>query len=100
MRPEVNTEFFDPVRPRAIAHRGASGHYPENTMAAFKAARDLGVPYIELDVHMTRDGEIVVVHDEDLLRVAGKAGRIEEMNLADVCAADAGFNFSPDGKQY
>lgn len=97
MRPEVNTEFFDPVRPRAIAHRGASGHYPENTMAAFKAARDLGVPYIELDVHMTRDGEIVVIHDEDLQRIAGHEGTIREMTFAEVAAADAGYNFAVNG---
>jgi glycerophosphoryl diester phosphodiesterase len=97
MRPEVNTEFFDPVRPRAIAHRGASGHYPENTMAAFKAARDLGVPYIELDVHMTRDGEIVVIHDEDLPRIAGREGTIRELNFAEVAAADAGYNFAVNG---
>ncbi len=100
MHKHFDTEFFDLPLPRLFAHRGASGDYPENTMPAFRAAHAAAVPYIELDVHITRDGEIVVVHDEDLLRVAGKAGRIEEMNLADVCAADAGFNFSPDGKQY
>jgi glycerophosphoryl diester phosphodiesterase len=97
MRREVNTEFFDPVRPRAIAHRGASGRYPENTMAAFKAARDLGVPYIELDVHMTRDGEIVVIHDEDLRRIAGHEGTIREMTFAEVAAADAGYSFAVNG---
>jgi len=97
MRREVNTEFFDPVRPRAIAHRGASGRYPENTMAAFKAARDLGVPYIELDVHMTRDGEILVIHDEDLQRIAGHEGAIREMTFAEVAVADAGYNFAVNG---
>ena len=97
MRPEVNTEFFDPVRPRTIAHRGASGRYPENTMAAFKAARDLGAPYIELDVHMTRDGEIVVIHDEDLQRIAGHEGTIREMTFAEVAVADAGYNFAVNG---
>src|SRR5262250_3277528 len=97
MRREVNTEFFDPVRPRAIAHRGASGRYPENTIAAFKAARDLGVPYIELDVHMTHDGEIVVIHDEDLQRIAGREGAIRELNFAEVAAADAGYNFAING---
>ena len=51
MRPEIITEFFDPPRPRVIAHRGASGDYPENTLPAFAAARDAGAPYIELDVH-------------------------------------------------
>jgi glycerophosphoryl diester phosphodiesterase len=100
MHKHFDTEFFDLPLPRLFAHRGASGDYPENTMAAFRAAHAAAVPYIELDVHITRDGEIVVAHDEDLLRITGQAGGIEEMTRAEVCAADAGFNFSPDGKQF
>src|SRR5207245_3649074 len=80
--------------------RGASGNYPENTMPALRAAQAAAVPYIELDVHITRDGEVVVIHDEDLGRVAGHAGRIEEMTLAETRAADAGYSFSPDGEQF
>ncbi len=86
MHKHFDTEFFDLPLPRLFAHRGASGDYPENTMPAFRAAQTAAVPYIELDVHITRDGEIVVIHDEDLLRITGQAGRIEEMTR--------------DGKQY
>ena len=59
MTPELETDFFAPPRPRIFAHRGDSGAFPENTLPAFRAAARLGAPYIELDVHMTRDGEIV-----------------------------------------
>jgi len=100
MHKSFDTDFFDRPLPRLFAHRGASGDYPENTMPAFRAAQAAAVPYIELDVHMTRDGAIVITHDEDLLRITGQAGRIAEMTLAEVCGADAGFNFSPDGKQF
>jgi glycerophosphoryl diester phosphodiesterase len=95
MRPQVETEFFDPPRPRVFAHRGASGDYPENTLPAFAAARDLGARYIELDVHMTRDGYVVVAHDDDLKRVGAAAGLIREMTLAELSRVDAAYNFTP-----
>src|SRR5579859_1477616 len=100
MHKSFDTEFFDLPLPRLFGHRGASGDYPENTIPAFRAAQAAAVPYIELDVHMTRDGAIVVTHDEDLRRVSDRAGRIAEMTLAEVRATDAGYNFSPDGKQF
>ncbi|MGH7837862.1 MAG: glycerophosphodiester phosphodiesterase [Candidatus Binataceae bacterium] len=94
----VDSEFFKLARPRVFAHRGASGDYPENTLAAFRAAVEGGAPYIELDVQMTRDGAIVVLHDDDLSRVADRDGVVAEMKLAKVQAADAGYNFSLDGR--
>jgi glycerophosphoryl diester phosphodiesterase len=97
MRPELKTDFFDGPWPRVMAHRGASGEYPENTLAAFTAARDLSAPYIELDVQMTRDGRVIVAHDEDLRRVGGQARPIREMTLAELSAIDAGYNFAPPG---
>jgi glycerophosphoryl diester phosphodiesterase len=95
MRPKVKTELFDAPRPRVFAHRGASGGYPENTLPAFTAARDVGAPYIELDVHMTRDGHVVVVHDDNLKRVGGADGLIREMRWAEVSRVDAAHNFTP-----
>lgn len=95
MRPDLDTEFFDPHRPRAIAHRGAGGDFPENTIPSFRAAAECGASYIELDVHLTRDGEIVVIHDHDLGRIAGHDGVVAEMTAAEVFAVDAGRNFSP-----
>jgi glycerophosphoryl diester phosphodiesterase len=94
MRPQIKTEFFDPPRPRVFAHRGASGDFPENTMPAFAAARDVGAPYIELDVHMTRDGHVVVAHDDDLTRVAGVTGFIHEMTLLELSRVDGAYNFT------
>ena len=88
------TEFFDLPRPRAMAHRGASGNYPENTMAAFGAAHELGVGYIELDVHMTLDGSVVVAHDPDLARTAGRDALIRELTYEQLADADAGFGFA------
>jgi glycerophosphoryl diester phosphodiesterase len=95
MRPEIITEFFDLPRPRVIAHRGASGDHPENTLAAFTATRDAGSPYIELDVRLTRDGVVVVAHDDGFGRVGNSNGLISEMTLAELAQVDAGYNFAP-----
>ena len=57
------TTFFDGPKPRLFAHRGASGEAPENTMVAFQRAVDAGVEYIELDVHASEDGQVMVIHD-------------------------------------
>jgi glycerophosphoryl diester phosphodiesterase len=100
MPAELHTEFFKLARPRVFAHRGASGNYPENTLEAFRAAVVSGAPYIELDIHMTRDGAIVVVHDDHLSRVTGRDGVVAEMKLAQVQAVDAGYNFSPGGRTF
>ncbi|MFN7038847.1 MAG: glycerophosphodiester phosphodiesterase [Alphaproteobacteria bacterium] len=67
-----------------IAHRGASGRYPENTIKAFKAALEYNVDMIELDVHLCRSGEVIVIHDETLTRTIGIEGRIEDFNLDEV----------------
>jgi glycerophosphoryl diester phosphodiesterase len=63
----------DFARPLLFAHRGLSAEYPENTMAAFRAARDRGIPGIELDIHMSQDGKLVVFHDDTTLRIQGVA---------------------------
>jgi len=63
-------------KPLVIAHRGASAEKPENTLAAFARALELGVDAIELDVHVTRDGVPVVFHDDSLRRLTGQSGRV------------------------
>ena len=68
--------------PLLIAHRGASAECPENTLAAFQRALDLGVAGLELDVQVTRDGVPVVFHDATLLRLAGRPGHIPRLTLA------------------
>jgi glycerophosphoryl diester phosphodiesterase len=77
------------------AHRGASGHAPENTMAAFHAAVSAGADLIELDVRFTRDDVPVVIHDSTLARTAGGRGRIATLTVAELSAADAGSWFHP-----
>ncbi len=65
-----------------VAHRGASTEAPENTMAAFTRACELGVNAIESDVRATRDGALVLCHDESLLRITGRAEKIADLDLA------------------
>jgi glycerophosphoryl diester phosphodiesterase len=80
--------------PEIIAHRGAhrgrSGPVPENTMAAFRNAVDLGADRLELDVQMTKDGELVVIHDETVDRTTNGTGRVADLTLAEIRALDAG----------
>jgi glycerophosphoryl diester phosphodiesterase len=75
---------------RLYAHRGASAELPENTMAAFRRALDIGVDALETDVHMTRDGHVVVSHDPTGLRRAGMAREIRASTLAEVERWDVG----------
>jgi glycerophosphoryl diester phosphodiesterase len=95
-RSALDSDFFDLPAPRVIAHRGASGQYPENTLAAFRAAADAGAPYFELDVHMTRDGVVVVSHDPVLSRACGLDAAIGDLTLAELKRADAGWGFAAD----
>ncbi|MDA2930194.1 glycerophosphodiester phosphodiesterase [Acidobacteria bacterium AH-259-O06] len=78
-----------------IAHRGASGEAPENTMAAFERAIEMKVDLIELDIHFSKDGEIMVIHDETVDRTTDGRGAIAEMTRNEVQALDAGSWFSP-----
>ncbi len=96
MRSTLSTDFFNPPMPRAFGHRGSAGTHPENTLPSFQAAVDAGASYLELDVHMTRDGEIVVSHDDNLERTCGRPGLIREMDYVEVREADAGFGFAPE----
>jgi glycerophosphoryl diester phosphodiesterase len=74
-----------------VAHRGASGLYPENTLLAFERAIALGVDAIELDVHLTRDGELAVIHDDRLGRTTNGSGWVRDHTAAELRALDAGL---------
>jgi glycerophosphoryl diester phosphodiesterase len=77
------------------AHRGGSWNAPENTMGAFREAVSLGgVDYLELDLHITRDGEIVVIHDDTVDRTTNGKGKVSEMTLAQIEQLDAGSWFN------
>lgn len=89
----MTEQFFDSSRarhPLAIAHRGFSREGLENSMAAFRAAIELGCRYLETDVHTTSDGVLLLFHDETLDRVTDGHGRISELTAADVAAARIG----------
>ena len=83
--------------PVNLAHRGASARAPENTLEAFRLAVQSGAGGLELDVHLTRDGHIVVIHDPTLDRTTNTSGAVAGMTLDELREADAGYNFSPDG---
>jgi glycerophosphoryl diester phosphodiesterase len=76
--------YLDAPGPIALAHRGASKNLPENTMAAFECAVDLGYRYIETDVHVTRDGVLIAFHDDRLDRVTRHSGLISELDWAEI----------------
>jgi glycerophosphoryl diester phosphodiesterase len=76
-------------RPLVIAHRGASGERPENTLPAYELAIEQRADAIEIDLHTTRDGAIVVTHDAELADLSG-CGEVGEASLAEVRALDAG----------
>ena len=73
-----------------IAHRGASGHAPENTLAAFRKAVEMGVDGIEMDIHLSADDEVVVLHDATLNRTTDATGKVAHLSLAEIRKADAG----------
>src|SRR4051812_8979102 len=78
-----------------IAHRGASGHAPEHTFAAYDRAVHFGADYLEQDLQVTADGELVVLHDATLDRTTDGAGQVDEHTLAELRALDAGAWFAP-----
>jgi glycerophosphoryl diester phosphodiesterase len=80
-------------RPLIFAHRGGSGLAPENTWPAFEQAHALGVDGFELDVHVSRDGEVMVIHDADLYRTTDSQGRVSSMTADELSRVDAGYKF-------
>lgn len=75
---------------RIYAHRGNSSVYPENTMAAFRSALAVGAEGIETDVHLTKDGVLVITHDEEISRVSDGTGYVKDMTLEELRAFDFG----------
>jgi len=74
----------------AIAHRGASDRYPENTLLAFESALKAGADAVECDVHLTADGEVVVIHDETVDRTTNGHGEVAALTLEELRQLDAG----------
>lgn len=82
------------MKPLVIAHRGDSVNAPENTIASFQRAIDIGVGGIELDIHMSKDGYLVVIHDERVDRTTDGTGYVKDFTLKELKELDAGIIFS------
>jgi glycerophosphoryl diester phosphodiesterase len=80
-----------------VAHRGASGQAPENTMEAFRLGVEAGADAIELDVHLTADGQLAVIHDDTLDRTTDRGGTVQSLTMDEIREADAGARFTRPG---
>ena len=76
--------FLQGPRPLAFAHRGGSLLWPENTMLAFRNAVEMGYRYLETDLHATRDGALVLIHDDTVERTTNGSGPVWEHTLAEL----------------
>ena len=90
--PAENAEVSANI-PFIVAHRGYSSVFPENTLASFAGALDIGVDYIELDVQLSRDGQVIVMHDDSLKRTTGVDGSPTEFTVEELAGLDAGSWF-------
>ena len=89
--------FFDVATPTVIGHRGSAGEAPENTLASFARGLATGAAILESDVHLTRDGVPVLLHDDVVDRTTDGRGPVAALSLAELRALDAGHRFSRDG---
>jgi glycerophosphoryl diester phosphodiesterase len=95
--PERTKPYLESERPLNFGHRGSSAALPENTLEAFERAVQEGADGLEMDIHPSRSGEIVVIHDDAADRTTNGTGAVREMSLKDLKALDAGFRFTLDG---
>jgi glycerophosphoryl diester phosphodiesterase len=93
----VRSAYFDAPLPLVIAHQGGDGLRPSNTIPAFDHAAELGVDVLEMDVHETRDGALVLMHDATVDRTTDGSGALADMTLAQVQALDAAHHWPYDG---
>src|SRR5689334_19675387 len=84
-------------RPLVIAHQGGDGIHPGDTMSAFENAVNIGSDVLEMDAHITKDGKIVLMHDESVDRTTNGAGLVEELTLDQLQQLDAAYKWSNDG---
>ena len=96
---ELDTVYFAAPKPMVIAHQGGDGLRPSNTLLAFQHAAELGVDVLEMDVHLTRDRELVVMHDATVDRTTDGTGALAEMTLGEVKALDAAHRWPYQGDE-
>ncbi len=95
--PRTPSPLLGDVAVAVIAHRGASGHAPENTLPAFRRALEMDADMIEMDLRLSADGHVVVIHDATLDRITDGTGPVAERTLAELQALDAGYAFAGPG---
>src|SRR5437016_11481927 len=93
--PSVTLGVGDRQRIQIVGHRGAAGVAPENTLPSFEAAWAAGVGWVETDVHLTRDGVPILLHDATLDRTTTGHGPVSAVTWEDLRAVDAGVRFGP-----
>src|SRR5882724_9615941 len=96
----MNSGFFVGPTPRVFGHRGAGGLAPENTLPAFALGLALGADILELDVHASRDGVTVVIHDPTLERTTNGSGAVREQAFYELQRLDGGYRFTRDGHEF
>ena len=96
-QPVASHPFFAADKIQVIAHQGGMGLGPENTLFTFARAVALGVEVLEMDMHQTRDGVPVILHDRTVDRTTNGSGRVRELTLAQLKELDAGYRWSADG---
>ncbi len=99
IKPRPYKAYVQTSRPLVMAHQGGADLAPSNTMAAFRNAAQMGVDVLELDVHTTKDGVVVVIHDATVDRTTNGTGRVHDLALSDLQKLDAGYQFSTDNGQ-
>jgi glycerophosphoryl diester phosphodiesterase len=92
--------FFTSSRPGVFAHRGGAALAPENTLAAFERGLTLGADGIELDVHLSREGAVVVHHDATVDRTTSGRGAVSSLTADELARLDAGYHFQAGGEGY
>ncbi|HLO04761.1 MAG TPA: glycerophosphodiester phosphodiesterase [Symbiobacteriaceae bacterium] len=100
IKPVALKPYLADSRPVILAHQGASAYAPSDTIESFKLGMQQGADIIETDLHMTKDGALVLAHDETVDRLTNGTGAIEEMTLAELRQLDFGYKFTPDGQTF
>ncbi|WP_223589546.1 glycerophosphodiester phosphodiesterase [Neobacillus bataviensis] len=98
--PIKEKSFFKNGRPLVIAHQGGELLAPSNTMAAFTNAADMGVDALETDLHITKDGYLVAIHDPTVDRTTNGHGKVADLTLEEIQILDAGYQFKDLNDQY
>jgi glycerophosphoryl diester phosphodiesterase len=96
-KPRPQNSFFK-GEVLVISHQGGDGLYPSNTLYAFEQSAKMGVDVLELDIHASKDGHLVVIHDETLDRTTNGTGLVKDKTLTELQTLDAGYNWSPQRK--